>query len=239
MLQIAHDVAPGSKLCFATANGGQLNFANNIRNLADKSGPCGADVVVDDITYPDEPMFSDGVISDAIDEVAAQRRELLQLRRATRASRTPGSRRCGWSRGIGGRHEPEPRRRRPGAVRRWVPGREPRPRHRRRADHQDRCGRRHASTSSGTTRSTRTAPTSGTRSSTTPGSSPRPPRRPRFTFTPTPDQVGTTALFKVDGIPSGSTDVILTVTKPDGTDARSPGHRHLAGVARHHARPGR
>ena len=71
MLQIAHDVAPGSKLCFATANGGQLNFANNIRNLADKSGPCGADVVVDDITYPDEPMFSDGVISDAIDQVAA------------------------------------------------------------------------------------------------------------------------------------------------------------------------
>jgi hypothetical protein len=70
MLQIAHDVAPGAKLCFGTANGGLLNFANNVRKLADKKGPCGADVVVDDVTYFDEPMFSDNPLSDAIDDVA-------------------------------------------------------------------------------------------------------------------------------------------------------------------------
>src|SRR5262249_3133784 len=33
MTQIVHDVAPGAGLCFATANGGQSAFANNIRAL--------------------------------------------------------------------------------------------------------------------------------------------------------------------------------------------------------------
>ena len=72
MLQIAHDVAPAAKLCFATAVTGLLAFADNIRRLADRSGPCGADVVVDDITYYEEPMFSDNPISDAIDDVSAK-----------------------------------------------------------------------------------------------------------------------------------------------------------------------
>ncbi|MCW2849315.1 MAG: hypothetical protein JWR90_3289 [Marmoricola sp.] len=72
MLQIAHDVAPGSKLCFATAFSGEIGFADNIRRLADKKGECGADVVVDDVGYFSEPMFSDGPIADAIDEVAAK-----------------------------------------------------------------------------------------------------------------------------------------------------------------------
>ena len=35
MLQIVHDVAPGASLAFATAQGGQANFANNIRALRD------------------------------------------------------------------------------------------------------------------------------------------------------------------------------------------------------------
>ncbi|HEY0240099.1 MAG TPA: S8 family serine peptidase [Friedmanniella sp.] len=72
MLQIAHDVAPGAKLCFATAQTGEVAFADNIRRLADPQGPCGADVMVDDVVYYDEPMFSDGIVSDAVDAVAAQ-----------------------------------------------------------------------------------------------------------------------------------------------------------------------
>src|SRR5262249_31010363 len=72
MLQIVHDVAPRAKECFATADGGELNFANNIRALADKTGRCGADVVVDDVGYFAEPFFGDGVISDAVDDVAAK-----------------------------------------------------------------------------------------------------------------------------------------------------------------------
>ena len=72
MLQITHDVAPGSKLCFATAFSGEVGFADNIRKLADRKGPCKADVVVDDVSYFSEPMFSDGLIGDAVDDVAAQ-----------------------------------------------------------------------------------------------------------------------------------------------------------------------
>lgn len=72
MLQIVHDVAPDAKLCFATAFGGDVGFADNIRKLADPSGPCGADVIVDDVGYFDEPYFSDGIIGDAVDDVAAQ-----------------------------------------------------------------------------------------------------------------------------------------------------------------------
>ncbi len=72
MLQIVHDVAPAAKLCFATADDGQVGFANNIRALASKSGPCKADVIVDDIDYLDEPFFSDGVVGDAVDAVTKQ-----------------------------------------------------------------------------------------------------------------------------------------------------------------------
>jgi Subtilase family len=72
MAQIVHDVAPAAKLCFATAYDSELAFADNIRALADKSGACGADVIVDDIIYLFEPMFSDGPVAQAVDEVAAQ-----------------------------------------------------------------------------------------------------------------------------------------------------------------------
>jgi hypothetical protein len=77
MLQIVHDMAPKARLGFATANGGQLNFANNIRSLAGLPGAPNAvpgfkaDVIVDDIIYLDEPMFQDGIIAQAVDEVAA------------------------------------------------------------------------------------------------------------------------------------------------------------------------
>ena len=77
MLQIVHDMAPKARLGFATANGGQLNFANNIRSLAGLPGAphavagFKADVIVDDIIYLDEPMFQDGIIAQAVDEVVA------------------------------------------------------------------------------------------------------------------------------------------------------------------------
>ena len=71
MLQIVHDLAPGSKLCFATAFKSEVSFANNIRALADPLGACKADVIVDDVSYFDEPFFSEGIIGDAVDDVAA------------------------------------------------------------------------------------------------------------------------------------------------------------------------
>jgi hypothetical protein len=78
MLQIVHDLAPQARLGFATANGGEINFADNIRSLAGfpdaprtVSG-FKADVIVDDIVYLGEPMFQDGIVAQAVDEVAAK-----------------------------------------------------------------------------------------------------------------------------------------------------------------------
>lgn len=68
MLQIVHDLAPGARLAFATANGGEVGFANNIRALAN----AGCDVIVDDVGYFAEPMFSDGIVARAVDEVTAR-----------------------------------------------------------------------------------------------------------------------------------------------------------------------
>jgi hypothetical protein len=65
MLQIVHDVAPGANLSFATAFTGQAGFAANIRALRD----AGASVIVDDVIYFGEPMFQDGVIAQAVDDV--------------------------------------------------------------------------------------------------------------------------------------------------------------------------
>lgn len=78
MLQIVHDMAPKARLGFATANGGEVNFANNIRALAGFPGAPNAvpgfkaDVIVDDIIYLAEPFFQDGIVAQAVDEVAAK-----------------------------------------------------------------------------------------------------------------------------------------------------------------------
>jgi subtilisin family serine protease len=68
LAQIVHDVSPQSRLGFHTGFNGQADFAEAVRELAFDFG---ADVIVDDVLYLDEPFFSDGVIARAIDEVHA------------------------------------------------------------------------------------------------------------------------------------------------------------------------
>lgn len=70
MAQIVHDMAPGAALCFATADNGEVDFANNILKLASDTGACNADVIVDDVLYFDEPFFSDGILADAVNRVS-------------------------------------------------------------------------------------------------------------------------------------------------------------------------
>lgn len=65
MLQVVHDVAPGAALAFATAGISQTQFAANILALAN----AGVNVITDDVTFPAEPMFQDGPIAQAVDQV--------------------------------------------------------------------------------------------------------------------------------------------------------------------------
>ncbi|MCU1370617.1 MAG: Alkaline phosphatase [Ilumatobacteraceae bacterium] len=67
MAQAVHDLAPGATLMFATAFNGDVDFANQIRALRDN----GAKVIVDDISYFNEPVYQDGIIAKAIADVTA------------------------------------------------------------------------------------------------------------------------------------------------------------------------
>jgi hypothetical protein len=68
MAQLVHDIAPKADLAFHTAFTGQAGFANGIIALAN----AGAEVIVDDVSYFDEPFFQDGIIAQAVDQVVAQ-----------------------------------------------------------------------------------------------------------------------------------------------------------------------
>ena len=68
MMQIVHDVAPGSQLAFHSANNGLADFALGITELALVAN---CDVITDDIVYFTEPWFQDGLVSQAIDAVSA------------------------------------------------------------------------------------------------------------------------------------------------------------------------
>ena len=65
MLQIVHDLAPGSNLAFASAFNGLFQFADNIRALR----TWGADIIADDVFYFIEPFYQEGPVNVAISDV--------------------------------------------------------------------------------------------------------------------------------------------------------------------------
>jgi hypothetical protein len=77
MIQIGYKMAPKAKLAFATADFGEVGFANNIRALAGISTDIhptplfAADAICDDVGYFDEPYFQDGIIGAGVDDAAA------------------------------------------------------------------------------------------------------------------------------------------------------------------------
>ena len=67
MLEIVHDLAPGAALYFATAFGSEAQFAQNILDLR----AAGCDIIVDDVSYFDEPPFQDGIVAQSVNAVTA------------------------------------------------------------------------------------------------------------------------------------------------------------------------
>ncbi len=68
MIELIHDMAPGAEILFATAFGGQENFAENIDTLAQ----LGCKIIVDDVFYFAEPFFQDGIVAEKVNEVVAE-----------------------------------------------------------------------------------------------------------------------------------------------------------------------
>jgi hypothetical protein len=218
MLQIVHDIAPDAKLCFATAFGGEVGFADNIRALADPAGPCDADVIVDDVGYFSASFFADDVIADAVDDVAAQgvayfssagndgdnRAWQSKLRLVSKAQGVKGTNldfsEVDPALYAGGLQDMDPG---PGTdvaqtlrlaeggggvSLQWNEGADP------------------------------DGPEIGAPYLDTTGEVTEADPEPTFEFTPTPEQLHTKVLVTVDGIPSGTTDLILALVKPDGTE---------------------
>jgi hypothetical protein len=67
IMEIVYDMAPGSTPIFATAFISDASFADNIIALQG----AGCKVIVDDITYFEEPVFQDGIIAQAVNQVVA------------------------------------------------------------------------------------------------------------------------------------------------------------------------
>ncbi len=68
MAELIHDTAPGAAISFASGYYGQASMAQQIRNLANPAIGR-SNIIVDDLIYFDEPMFQDGVIAQAVNDV--------------------------------------------------------------------------------------------------------------------------------------------------------------------------
>jgi subtilisin family serine protease len=67
ILEIVHDLAPGAAELFSGGLDGQLSFLNAVRCLA----AAGAQVIIDDLVYFDEPYFEDGMLAAGVREAVA------------------------------------------------------------------------------------------------------------------------------------------------------------------------
>ena len=68
MAEIVHEMVPGSEIAFHTAFNGLANWAEGIVQLAE----AGCKVIVDDVVYLTMPVYQDGEVSKAIQQVAEE-----------------------------------------------------------------------------------------------------------------------------------------------------------------------
>jgi hypothetical protein len=66
MCEIVHDLAPNATVFFATGDTSEAQMASNILRMAQ----IGCRIICDDIIYPDESPFQDGVIAKAVNTVS-------------------------------------------------------------------------------------------------------------------------------------------------------------------------
>lgn len=67
MLELIHDIAPGAELMFHTGITGPVQFAQAVQALR----AAGADIIVDDVTYPGMQIFQDGITAQAVADATA------------------------------------------------------------------------------------------------------------------------------------------------------------------------
>jgi subtilisin family serine protease len=76
MMEIVHSIAPNATIKFATAAGdgeaGIVTFVNNIDALAATS-----QIIVDDIVYPEEPVFEDGDVALSMERNTSERQTIF------------------------------------------------------------------------------------------------------------------------------------------------------------------
>ncbi len=71
MLEIVHDIAPGSKLGFCPAFSNTVTGPQSIADAIDTLAQAGCDVIVDDVANLTEPYFQDGVVAQSVDAAVA------------------------------------------------------------------------------------------------------------------------------------------------------------------------
>lgn len=67
MLDLVHQIAPGASLAFYSGSTSEAGFAAGINALVN----AGCNIIVDDLTYLDEPFFQDGIVAQAVNNAAA------------------------------------------------------------------------------------------------------------------------------------------------------------------------
>jgi subtilase family serine protease len=69
MLEVIHDLAPNAKLVFHAMGNNTIDFSQALNRVADS----GAQIIVDDAVFFQEPMFQDGLAAQTIDQLVFER----------------------------------------------------------------------------------------------------------------------------------------------------------------------